>query len=247
MEPIDFSKPLARLGVVMGAGVAAASSNITVDLWQTFEFDTPADATKLNAADSFTGGVWAVSGTHSISTDAEQATLSTFNSTADTGNTRGIIFDHNENGRIYVDLNTYPTTQSAGFWFKVTALDDGAFFYLYGLGEGTSPGTSNIVNVQVIRSGAAYTALLKSASDSSAITISANTRYWATVQTVKNGTCSLSIYSTSGSQVGSTVTVAGRDLATYYHSLGFSNSSTGVTHIDDFVIDKTDGTFPLGP
>jgi len=224
--------------------------NITVDLWSPMETASP-DATTLKAA--ATGGAvasssWLCTGSQATSTSAERATISTVNTVADTG-TYGYRGNHNTPNRVRIDLNTYPTTQSTGFWYQCTVLDNNTYTQVAGLGESEAP-SAVIALVRVENNGGTYTIFLShSGGNSGTITISAATFYWVTVKYIQNGTCSISVFNTSGSQVGSTQTLAGQNKSPFYHNFGCltSLSGSGDDYIDDYVIDKTTAAFPLGP
>lgn len=230
--------------------VVVPGGNITADLWQTFEGGT-LDASTLQANDNNATALWTVTGAgKDTNSSAERATFSTVNSVSDTG-TLGCRRDNSTaTGSVLCDLNIAEVaTQSVGFWFQVTALDDGTYSRIIGFGEGS--GGTLIVGMSIDRAGANYTAKLYNtgAGSSSTITISAATWYWATLKVVVNGTCLLRVYNTSGSLVGSEQSLTGDNYHFYYHGMPISasTSGTGSTYMDDFVINKTTAAFPLGP
>lgn len=231
---------------------SAAPSNITVDLWSPMETASPSAATLKGAASggSVAASAWATTGTPVTSASAQKALpLSTINSTATTG-TYGYVGNHNTPAYFTIDLNTYPTTQSVGFMLQVTTLSSGTYTNPWVFGETTAPGSS-IVSLRVENNAGTYTAyLFNGGGTSGTVTISAATWYWVTIKAVQSGTCTLAIYNgTSGAQIGSNQTLAGSANQPYYHNIGgiASTSGTGDTYIDNFVIDKTTATFPLGP
>ncbi|MBS0328225.1 MAG: hypothetical protein JSR30_00100 [Proteobacteria bacterium] len=242
----------AQWQAILSASVSSsAPPDITADLWSPMETASPS-ATTLKAAASggaVAASAWSTTGTQVTSTSAQHALpFSTINGSATTG-TYGYVGNHDVPAYFTIDLNTYPTTQSVGFMVYVTALTDGTYTNPWVFGESTAPGLS-IVSLRIERSGSTYTAyLFNSGGTSGTVPISIATWYWVTVKAVQSGTCSLAIYNTSGVQVGSTQTLTGTSNQPFYHSLGgiASSSSTGDTYIDNFVIDKTTATFPLGP
>lgn len=242
---------LAQWAAVLGASRgSAAPSNITVDLWSPMETASP-DATTLKAAASggaVAASAWSTAGVQVTSTSAQNALISTVNSSSTTG-TYGYSGHHDTPDYVQIDLNSYPTSQSVLFAYQCTSLSAGTYTAPAAWGEGATSGTA-IVRFRVENNAGTYTAFLTNAStSSSAITISAATFYYVTVRIVKNGTCSLAIYNAAGAQVGSTVTLAGENLNFYYHFFGCVNSSSvaGDDYVDNYCIDKTTATFPLGP
>lgn len=88
------------------------------------------------------------------------------------------------------------------------------------------------------------------------IDISAGTWYWVTMDYVRAGVCTVRVYDTVGVQVGSDSTVdIFRDSAassiifgrTDAHSSAPQPPNTSWIYFDDFTVDVTDATFPLGP
>ncbi len=234
--------------LVDGGDDKPGRTNFVVDGWQTFEGGT-LDQTTLEANDNNATATWGVNGvskdTHA---NAEKATLSLINAVADSGGL-GTRRDHDlGTGTITLDLNAYPDTQSVGFWLQITALADGSSAFPAYWGDNNND-IDTICRLAVSRSGGTYSASIgNSGGSSSSITISPAAFYWVTVKIVKNGTCLMRIYDASGVQVGSEVSVAGQNVSFFYHRLGANSSSNiGFTYIDDYIWDKTDATFPLGP
>ena len=224
-------------GATKVSAVVPSVGNITVDLWQTFEGGT-LDASTLQSNDNNAGATWTVTGASKDTNSAAQRTMTTtVNTVTDTG-TLGFRRDNNNGtGVVLCDLNSYPTTQYAGFWFQATTLDSGSYTRVYGLGEGTE-GT-NIVGLSVDNAAGTYTAkLYNTGGSSSTITIAAATFYQAQITLIKNGTCLLRIYNVAGTQVGVEVSLAGGNFSAFYHQLtpAASSSSTGFIYIDNLVI-----------
>lgn len=245
--------------VVVGAVAGSrrrtvAVGNIVADLWATFDDATnPATAASLKgtaSGGSVAGSSWFTSGTQfQCATAAEIAMISTVNSTSDSGGTRGYVGNHNVPNYARIDLNTYPTSQSVGFWFKVTALSTNTYAHVAAQGEG-STAAACIAILRVENNSGAYTSFLyNSGGSSSTFSISVNTWYWAAIKYVKNGTCTLYLYDSTGASLGSPVTLAGQNKSTFYHFFGGlgSTSPTGDTYIDDYIIDKDADVFPFGP
>ena len=227
--------------------VAGAASNLTVDLWQTFE--STLDAGGLAATDNTVLSVtWTVTGVgKSMNASAQQTMLSTVNTVSDTG-TQGMVVDNNTgSGSIQLEITGGGTSETIGFWLNVTALTDATETIVYAAGETAT--ADSIVQVSTKRSGSTYTLHIdNTTAESSTITISAATWYWVTAKVVRNGTCLLRVYSTSGTQVGSEVSVTGQLKSFFYHFFyGPSSSSTGERRVDNFVVDKDADTYPLLP
>lgn len=227
----------------------AAGGDITVQLWQTFE--GALDASGLAANDNHASATWTVTGDgKTVETVAERATVSTVNTVADSG-TQGLqVVNSTGTGSVRVDTTNYATTQSVGFWFRVTALTDSTYAVGYAAGEGILSGTA-IITLRMSRSGSAYTILLHqptTPADSGTVSVSIDTWYWISIKVVRNGTCLLRVYDTSSALVGSEQSLAGSDYNFWYHYFpGASGSATGNYYIDDFVINNDTAPFPLGP
>lgn len=230
------------------AGVLKPSSgvgNITATLWQTFE--STLDASGLGSTDNATGGTWSVSGAgSSVGSAAQQAPWFTVNTTTDTG-AQGLIRDNNTgSGSIQFEPPSYPTSTNIFLMFRVTAMTDGVTDVIAGWGESST--TDNICRFRATRSGSTYAVSLQQAQGatvSSDVTISVNTWYGASIYVVSGGTCTLRVYTTSGSAVGSEVSVAGQTRNFWYHIFPApAGSSTGQREVDNYCLGTT---YPLIP
>lgn len=230
----------------------SGASNITADLWQTFEGALTQGGLQDN--DHHGSALWTVSGAGKSVDAASQFTLlSTVNSLTDTG-AQGLLVDNNTGtGEVKLDLNIsfpYPTTQSVGFEFEISTLTDGTYTFPYVIGETGGSGGA-IIRVKVSRSGSTYSLYLNeptTPTDSGAVVISTGTRYKVRIKVVSGGTCLLRVYDAAGALIGSEQSVTGGNFRTDYHQfLAQSASSTGVYRLDNFLVDYTTATFPLGP
>lgn len=218
--------------------------NMVAGLWQTFEFAT-VTVGNLAANDNNASAVWTIVGTTpTTSATGERATISTVNSTADTG-TLGLAVDNNTGGSLKLDLLTYPTTQSVGFWVK-TAPTNGTYNPIYSLGETGGEGSS-ICYVRCTNTAGTLSFTLTGSTTSAGVTVSSGTFYWLTLKIVKTGTCLLRVYDTTGSLVGSEQSVTGNTFNSFYHGIGGGGTSIGTTYYDDLVIDYATAAFPFGP
>lgn len=255
---VSASLCLAQWQAILSAGVSSsAPPNITADLWSPMETVAP-DATTLKTASSplplgtvAGSSTWDTShGTQLTSTSAQKALISTVNGNSTSG-TYGYVGHHDTPNYVRIDLNTgYTSNQSVVFSYQCTALDSGSYTIPAAWGEdGSTPNV--IVRFRVENNAGVYTAMLETdLGTSSAITIAAATSYYVTVKVaVSGGTCSLAVFNSAGTQVGSTVTIAGQSKNLYYHIFGCfaSISASGDDYVDNYCIDKTSATFPLGP
>lgn len=226
---------------------SAAPNNITSDVWQTFEFDT-LDASNLAANDNATGPTWTVYGGAAISTSTSgnYNATTTVNSVAMSG-TRGLMCSTQTAGTVQLDQNTYPTTHTHGVWVKIPTLASTKYTILMAGGEGS--GSTAIARVRLDNNAGAYTLTLNAASDSSPVSVTTGNWYWVTVLYVRNGTCKMRVYDTGLALVGSEVTVAGRDVATYYFYIGSpvtTDTSDNKAYFDNWVCKRAD-VFPMVP
>ncbi len=233
--------------------VVAGGSNFVADLWQNFEFDTPVNQaawdTALEANDS-SSLLWSVSSDVTLlstGTSGEQATVSTVNSTEDTG-TRGVARVYTSSLVNNFEFNTGAdkTEASFGMWFKysgTTSLNK-IFFRVF------NAGGSGVADVRLLTS-SKYIQIDSTTTANNGAALSADTFYWITLKAVRNGTSLLSVYDTSGSLVGSEASITSANNAIRRVSIFDYNpggSDSGVTlYIDDVVYDGTDATYPLGP
>jgi hypothetical protein len=156
-------------------------------------------------------------------------------------------------------------TVSVGYWIKTDIPQNESVSNAYSLGQ-LLQGASDAVNPQIHDlSGSALTIGLECRFAGSAVNIpiATNTVYWLTMQGVTNaGACtpgtncaldSLSIYDTTGAQVGSTATCSSESGNNPFVSVqigisgGESQSAGHNIWIDDVEVNFISGTFPLGP
>ncbi len=231
------------------------------------DFENSTNGTALTSAILIAGthgGSCTWTGTSSgmtVSTSGEQATVQNVTTngvtyTAPDAGTRGIAFDATVGGNAtctWVGGNA--TTASAGVWWKAPASQDAtspdSFITIGG------NGAADYADAQLLQvSGGTRRVILEAPScgacASSFITLpTLATWYMVTVQYVGGGTHSLSIYDTSGSQVGSTLTAAAtgtnRPVSIQF---GNSHGTAGTTgsnpyYFDNLLMDYVNGTFPL--
>jgi hypothetical protein len=228
-------------------------SNFTADLRLPFEFATPANQAAWDAAlegDDNSALLWAVSSDVTLlSTTAsgERATVSTFNSTSDTGSL-GFARAYSSNLVNHIEVNTGAdkTAASFGMWFKYsgTPTITKIFFRVF------NAVGNDVIVVRLVPS-TRYVQIDGTTTATNGTALTVDTFYWVTCQANRNGTSYLSVYDTAGALVGSTASVTTANNAIRRVSLFDYNApglDTGVTlYLDDFVYDGTSATFPLGP
>jgi len=229
------------------SGKTPATSDITAQVWQTFDFATLSTG-NLAANDHTADGSWTLndSGTKlSMSTSGVKALVSTVNGVSTAGATYGMAMDYN--GTATCDAQYNPTSYGANAISYVGAIFVPAFgsdanfevFWAY-----------NVVHLRYRRISAAYTFDLTSgAGTSSGISVTAGAWYYVAVLAQQNATCRLRVYDASGVQVGSEVTSTGSNAAQTNALFGESNThtaQTGVFYYANWCI-NTSGTWPFGP
>lgn len=238
------------------------ASDITVDLWQTFDFTT-LDTTNLAANDHASVGTWSIANADSrlsTTTDSEKLLPGTVNTSLDdSGGTRGLSYVLNgtdfQEGTVTYTFSSSKSAVSVGWWFKFPSGYVGSF-------EGGQP------DLITIEGGTAARALFVKLTDadqgqitlftpeqgsSSPINVEPGTWYWITAYYGTGGaTHKLRVYNTSGSLVGSEQTRTGStqlaDFATFGNLIGDESGVTGAAfEFDDLVMDWSSATFPIGP
>ena len=243
-----------QMGGRFQMGYSAASggggANIVADFWQTFEFATLTTG-NLDANDNIGTGTWTITdagSSLSISTSGSQHTTSTVNGTADTG-TRGMAINCTAaaTARIEYDSATTHSDLTMSCWYFTPTIgnfDSDEFMGILG-------GSSHYASFG--QGGGTTTRYIQwLAAGSGTITVTAGQWYWVTMQLSQAGTCSLSVYNASGTQVGSTITKAATGIAMDQFVWGaiLAPSASGASptaYLDNCVIDWTHNTFPLGP
>lgn len=248
------------LAVLMPASaVAQGSSNIVANIWQTFEFDT-LSAANLDANDGLTGsGSWSVvgSGAFSINPASEQTTPGTINSMPDSGS-RGLVHNGSSGGdaRVLWSFNSAsrPGAISFGFWFKVGSAFTGSYDeHDIFVARRNLGGTNYYVKLSD-NDGPRIFLFAENHDYSPGINISTETWYWITGKWVLNSDLSLRVYDDSGNQVGAQQRYTGSTITDkiIHFAVGSwigptDGNTQGVLRFDDFVVDWTDATYPLGP
>jgi hypothetical protein len=234
------------------AVAGASAPSITVDMWQDFEFDGAVSAASLNANDHTAAGSWSVSANQSsvwTTVSDEKTTTSSINSTADTG-TRGLRRSFTNAATSYVQytLPAVKTNVSVGFWYRAPNTPAWAggnkLVYAYPTVsvKFTQQGTASQPKIVLGYGGSEGTA-------SSALT--PNSWYWVTAKFVKGGTCSCTVYDSTGAAIATqpgNVTSLNNNI----ESLIIGDNNAHITAntfdgTDDVVADWTTATYPLGP
>lgn len=228
--------------------------NIAADFWMTFESNSDCSAAQLDTSDGVAGANWDTTvdsegRLNCTSTDADYTSPWTINSTADTG-TKGLSVDlaGSAAARIVFYSPSQHNSTSVGFWYRTPtgfgnfdaqqffSCSDQAVNYTAPLNFGGDGTSTRYINW--------------ASGGSGGIAVSAGTWYYVTMQYVRNSTSSLSVYDTSGNQVGSTSTKSIGDFQIGRYMWGSVVATTvsgAVAYFDNLCIDWTDATFPLKP
>ncbi|MFZ3043673.1 MAG: hypothetical protein WA058_01005 [Minisyncoccia bacterium] len=144
-------------------------------------------------------------------------------------------------------LSAAKTTLSVGVWYKTGAY--AGWSGLRGILSLYNNAQGDILRFTEGRDAGSNARRMGWNLDVDPVTVSDDTWYWVTIKFVKNGACSASVYDTAGSQVGSTMAGTASDYSIDVIRLGqaLGVSSTSATYFDEFYVDYTDATFPLGP
>lgn len=230
-------------------------ADITVDLWQDFDFTT-LDTTNLGTNDHATGGTWTITDPNSrlsTSTSAEKISTGLISGNSDSGGTRGLRYDSPADfnaGVVAYEYASTHTTISFGFWFRFPAEYVGTF-------EGGQPdilyvenalGTNELYVKLTDNNQGQLILFTAEAGGSTTIDVEPDTWYWITAK--YSTTHSLRVYDVDGTQVGAEKTRTGSAQASTIASLGNligDEGGGGPFDYDDWVMDWTSATFPLGP
>lgn len=224
------------------------SVNTTADLWQTFEFTDPTVA-NLTANDNTSTGTWLTNDNTvliSTSTTGERALLGTVNGSADTGHTRGLLKSHtaNDTANVQFDLGgSAVATISAGVWFKFVGPTPNVNKTIFDFSN------SGGEIIEVAMEGTTKMVGFSGGSNNGVALVSGNF-YWITAKVTQNATSYVRVYDTTGALVGTEVSATAGNQTIRYISLGDTLNETAdnsiLTYWDDFVLDWTDATYPLG-
>lgn len=225
----------------------AGGPNFACDLWETFELSS-VTAAQLEANDS-NDATWVVndgSGLLSVNASAERATISTVNSTADTG-TLGLkkVYSSTVLAGLECRFAADHDNASLGFWFRFTAAIGNNRILI----RGQNNTGSDALDAIVLRSATSYLGW-GTTGNSNGSALSSGTWYWVTIQYNRNATSYLRVYDTSSTLVGSEATATApnvtlRRLYPFDYNANISDSAD--SYMDDLCVDYTDATFPLGP
>jgi len=234
-----------------------SGTNFTVDVWETFDFTATAGnvtTTLLEANDNYaTTGYTAVQDTQtkmSTSTSGEQTLINRPGGVSDTG-TRGLAIDLTSlsaTSTAHFNCPSDTNSVSVGFWFRTAAISDTR---TYEIALFQNAGSDFCMSLNFRNDGGTYKLRQTTSDGNSDVNVSANTWYWLTAKYVRNGTCSFSVYTTSGSLV-SAVTKADSNNR-IFNRLRFGITSApaatdSVTlYYDDLLIVWNGALFPLGP
>lgn len=226
--------------------VSGATTNLTANTWQSFEFATLTTG-NLSGSDHNGANTWTITDASSLFTaavtSAQHNMISTVNTVADTG-TRGLSWTWSAAATSFLQcqLNTAPGSSpgSFGFWFFIPTTS--ADF------SGTKIFTAyNVGAIFIRRNGG--TLYINGDAGLTGVNPTDNAWYWITAQFQQSSTCTIRVYNASGVQVGSDVTFAGLGGSLGYFMVGCLDTtpSNGLVFKYDNVVFNSSGTFPLGP
>lgn len=237
-----------RRRMLLSKKPAGSSTSITVDLWQTFEFDTISGA-NFDANDNTSTGSWSVTDTGaqlSTSSTGQKSFTSLINGSSDSG-TRGMA-------KVYTSAATASPTFDIGsgntkanvshsFWFRYSGNPtiNKRVSLLYG------------TSTECLRADFQYltdTIGFNGGANSNGVALSENTFYRIEIDFTQNATCYGRVYSVMDAQVGDEFTATGANQAMRYWQIFGSAEAvdSGITlYWDNLIIDWTDATYPLGP
>lgn len=210
-----------------------ASGNNTVDASRGFEVDSdPSGWTGEHDA----GGLWsrfstaqAHSGTHS----------------AELLNTATTVAYH------AYDMGAAKSGLSLCFWFRTPATGSDDLFRNMVLSSTEDPGDVVVGTYYQDDAGSQYFRNRGTTFPAGVTDLSVSTWYRLEYVFVQNSTCTLKIYDTGGSQVGSSIDVTAGNTAVRYILIGRMSATAAATfgacYFDDWGVDFTDSTSPLWP
>jgi len=223
------------VNVVVGQLISGSVNN-TVDMSRGFESDsdpsgwTETDTgSKLNRYDNTT----AASGTYAMSVTVDEDSVKAYQE---------------------YNIGSDKTTASVSFWFYAVESTAGNFTQVRPVFMPTASsggGGNQVIATDFYKSGTTY-ALRIVGTTTASITISTMPAWYRLEYSLtKNGNCSLSVYDSDGTQVGTTQTVTGKDKNIQYLIFGMYGASQStdryVQRIDAIGVDWTDATTPLYP
>lgn len=236
-------------------------SNLTADLWQDFEFDV-LDGASLDAHDHYGPSAWSVNNTHgSMDVAGQMQVQGAINSLTDSG-TRGFGIDCNfVGGRTTANFAMLSgpgvkTHLSVGFYLKMPAGWNDSFR------EQDVIRLENLTGVRQIYVKAADGQFgdgvtrfhLHNETDgySPGVQVTAGEKYWIVVEyDSTNIIARMRVYDQNNAQVGveqtrvtSSSGVSGIIIGPL---IGSTGAFVGKMFIDNFLVDWTDATYPLGP
>jgi hypothetical protein len=239
-------------------------TDITVDLWQDFDFTT-LDETNLAAHDHASVGTWTIDdpeSNFSTSTSGEKLSDGTFSGNDDSGGTHGLAMtapNPADNTVIIYEFSADKSSCSYGFWYKFPAGfigsdDEHDILYVE-----NNFGSNELYVKQTDHSGRGGHLYLYTGESgySTAIQIGSmdDEWIWITAQHNTGGAGSphrLRAYTADGTQIGSEQTLASHATEPSFQAslgsgVGALQGYTGTHYFDDWIMDWTDATFPLGP
>lgn len=227
---------VASIKNINGLDTTAGGANILADLWEPFE-TVPS------------GGNWSSDGSaqFSASTSGEKTLTSTVNSVADTGTNgllRTLTTSSVTNDLIY-NIGSDQSTLNGGFWFMFHT-DPNRNHYLLRL---LNNGGSDVNGIRLTTS----KTIGEDGGTTNGSALSADTWYWIAFQAVQSTSFKVSVYTDTGTLVGSEITVAGSSNASRKVYISNYNGDLDefavLLYWDDLILSWSGGnsTYPFGP
>lgn len=247
------------------SAVAGSSSGQYPTLYADFENST--NGTTVTAAILIAGShggtcTWTVTGANAVVSTSGQQSTTTNESvngvtyTSPDAGTRGIRYDPSVAGTGVEQCSFLNgvSSVSAGVWWLAPAIQDAT--QPYDVFELAGGGDSAIA--QLIQSGGGTRVMLLEipscgGSDCGHITLpTMGVWYKLTLKRVQNGTSSLSIYDSTGTQVGATITGTSANFASTLVGIGDAHAGVGTSpnnyyYFDNLLVDQVNAVFPLTP
>ncbi len=230
-------------------GVVVPCTNLSVSIWENFEFSTLTTA-NLAANQNGTGGVWSITDTESklsISTSGQQNLVSCPGNVSDNG-TMGLKAD-NSSGTATSAYVTYTfpagtTTISYGYWLYVGTLPDSTAVY--------PSDVTGTAEVELYNTGSVTEALARGATNTAPITLpTVPAWYYITVKAITGSTLTIHIYDATATELSGSPQSATTDAYGFTSlDLGLAGTFTAASftlYFDNLLIDLSGTTYPLGP
>lgn len=250
-----------KAGVSTDTEPARVGSNFAVDFWEDFEFTGAVSTGNLTAHDHIATGTWALFDAGSKLTGvagAGHASISTWNGVTDSGG-NGMRYDSTGEATAYwqFDFPASANSFTAAFDVRLPAELAGSFdeFDLEVVKSNTQNDDLYIKSTSSSSDGSINLRVFKPSIYSKNIVLSVGTWYHIMIKGVVNNPFLVRVYDNNGEQVQAEVTFSSliwtdpfRTIYGGVYGGDFSHRVHSQTHdYDNFVVDVTTATWPLGP